>query len=131
MTVPGVERVELLRVDRERITASPVVDEEVLVPAVLSADIDRAWIQVFNHVRAQSGVPAEAYALIPPRTVLITVGSTTTVRDRVGLLRELLDITNVRITYIRQGRAEAGDARQAAAEARIPGIVRDLDALGL
>ena len=131
MTAPEAERVALLRADRERITPSALVDDEVLVPAVLSADIDREWIQAFNHVRAQGGVPAQAFALLPPRTVLITVGSTTSVRERVVLLRELIDLTNLRLEQLRRRRAETAVAPEEAVRERIAQVVRDLDALGL
>jgi len=131
MATPDAERVALLRVDRERITASPLVDAEVLLPAVLSADIDREWIQAFNHVRAHGGVPAQAFALLPPRTVLITVGGATSVRERVVLLRELIDLTNLRLEQLRRRRAQSPEAPEAAARERIAQVVRELDELGL
>jgi hypothetical protein len=130
MTAPDATPVTLLHADRERITASPLVDDEVLVPVVLSADIDREWIQAFNHVRAHADVPAQSFALIPPRTVLVTIGSTTDVRARIGLLRELIDITNVRLAQLRERRLAQSPSPEAAA-ARITQVNRDLDALGL
>jgi hypothetical protein len=126
-----MEPVALARVDRRRITPSPLLDDEVLVPATLSGDIDGEWIQTFNHIRAQSAVPADAFTPVPPRTVVITVAAASSIKDRVALLRQLIDLTNVRHAQVREGPAAADAEREARARARAERVSRDLDELGL
>ena len=126
-----MEQVELARVDRASIVPSTLFDREVLVPVTLSTDVDHEWIQAFNHVRGQATPPANEFALLPPRTIMMTVGVGGRVADRVGLLRQLVTLANVRLRQLRERRGQDDDERARAAGARIEQIARELDDLGL